>query len=209
MSLVKFMDRVERGLREYFKGNAAIAVFREQVEGGDVVRFAKLEEIEAPWAELKIWCGHGPGSGKVVVRAMAPRPKNVSHYNWPKLNSCTFSLETSVSDKTIANRVMREIIEPAREPMARYLEIIAHQEAEEAALPAVIAKFRAMGINVRTPQSANATEADFYISQTAMDNSPQISISGRVHANGRVTLERCYLDAERGEALMKLISEIK
>lgn len=57
--------------------------------------------------------------------------------------------------------------------------------------------------------AANATEADFYISQTAMDNSPQISISGRVHANGRVTLERCYLDAERGEALMKLISEIK
>ena len=148
MNTAYFMGRLERGLRQYFKGNAVVGIEREQIEGGDVILF-KATDVDAKlaWTELKLYC-RASGNGKVTVAAIFPRPPAINHYNWPKLNSCTFSLETSLSDKAIANRVMREIVDPGREPMAKYLELIERQKSEEEALPGVIAKYRLMGFSV-------------------------------------------------------------
>lgn len=204
MNTAYFMGRLERGLREYFKGNPVIGIEREQIEGGDAIIF-KATDIDAKlaWTEIKLYCRSG-NNGKVTVAAIFPRPAGVSHYNWPKLNSCTFSLETSVSDKAIANRVMREIVDPARGPMIAYLQLIERQKSEEEALPGVIAKYRAMGFSVSTPQNRNATSANFYLSKSEQG----LSVSGTLYANGRVDIDRAYLDAEKGEALMKFLQEI-
>lgn len=204
MNTAYFMGRLERGLREYFKGNPVVGIEREQIEGGDAIVFKATDVAgKLAWTELKLYCRIA-GNGKVTVAAIPPRPAGISHYNWPKLNSCTFSLETSVSDKAIANRVMREIVDPAREPMAQYLELIERQKAEESALPGIIAKYRMMGFSVHQPREASATSANFYLSKSEQG----LSVSGTLYANGRVNIDRAYLDAEKGEALMKFLQEI-
>jgi hypothetical protein len=201
-----FMNRLMRGLEQYHKATG-IKVVMDHTENGDgVIRFASIDAMVAPaWTNLSLYSTSSASNGKVTIRASYPRPPGIHHLSYPSLNNCTFSLETSLSDKAIANRVMREIIDPAREPMAQYLELIKRQKAEEDALPGVIAKYRAMGFNIHQPLRPNATEATFYHSVDA----PKLSVSGRVCANGRVYFDRVYLDAERGEALMKFISEMR
>jgi hypothetical protein len=201
-----FMRRLYRGLEQYFKGNVVIGVEFDQTDNTDgVIRF-KVDpsvDLPLPWTKISFFCRAAPG-GKVTIHGNYPREKGISHLSWPKLNSCTFSRETSVSDKTIANRVMREIVDPGREPMAEYLAKVAEQKAQEDALPGMIDKYRAMGFTVRTSGNPNATEATFYF---APDHT-KVSVSGTIHSNGRVNIDRAYLDAEKGEALMKFLKEI-
>lgn len=205
----QFMRRLYRGLEQYFKGNVVIGVEFDRTDNTDgVIRFVDKRDdhetvLPLPWTKISFYCRAAPG-GKVTIHGNYPRSNGVSHYNWPKLNSCTFSLETSVSDKTIANRVMREIVDPGREPMAEYLAKVAEQKEQEEALPAIIEKYRAMGFTLRTSGNPNATEAAFYFSP----DHTKISVSGTVHANGRVSIDRAYLDAENGAALMEYIREM-
>lgn len=205
-----FMRRLYRGLEQYFKGNVIISVAFDQSENSNgVIRFIdqrddhEVNQPVAPWTKISLYCT-GEAGKRVAIRAAYPRDNGVSHYNWPKLNSCTFSVDTSVSDKAIANRVMREIVEPAREPMAEYLAKVAAHKAEQDALPGVIDKYRKMGFTVRTSGNPNATEGTFYF---APDHT-KISVSGTIHSNGRVSIDRAYLDAESGEALMKFLKEM-
>lgn len=207
MNNTLFMGRLERGLRQYFKGNSIVEVMRDQSEGGDVVLFKVDADVNpefVPWASLKLYC-RSATNGRVTVAASFPRPASISHYNWPTLNSCTFSLETSLSDKAIANRVMREIVDPAREPMSKYLKLIDRQKSEEEALPAVIAKYRLMGFSVHGPREQGATRASFYLSRSEQG----LTVSGTLHSDGRVNIDRAYLDAEKGEKLMRFLQEIK
>lgn len=210
-----FMNRLYRGLVDYFKGNVIISVEFDQSENSNgVIRFIdKRDDHEAnqpaaPWSKLSLYCTAEAGK-RVAIRAAFPRPQGISHMCWPKLNWCSFSVDTSVSDRAIANRVMREIVEPAREPMAEYLARIKREMAEREALPGVVAKYRAMGFNVRTSDNLAATEASFYLSRSGPDNHIDLSVSGTIHSNGRVTIDRAYLNAENGEQLMKFLQEMK
>lgn len=199
-----FMERLERGLLQYFRGDPTVDIERQKEEIGDVIAF-KVEgsEDRLYWASLKLYC-RMTNKGRVVVAASFPRHPGVGYYCWPSLKFCSFSPDTSLSDKAIAARVIREIVEPAKEPMVQYLKLIERQQMEEESLPSVIAKYREMGFVVHPPRSPGETLVNFYFSGS--DNS--ISVRGTLQANGCVTIARAYLDAEKGEALMRFIQEI-
>lgn len=140
----------------------------------------------------------GATKGRIDWGAYAPT-NSILHYSYrPMLPSMTTAGDADA--KRIAKAIDAKILQPAAEPLAKYATQLQEQRERIAALPAQIEKVRSIGFTAHDAGPAG-TEAHIYAIETN-----RFSGSGSVAHDGRINFNSLSMDAEIGEAVLRLLA---
>jgi hypothetical protein len=139
--------------------------------------------------------GYGGSKGRIEWHGYAHiREHHLS--DRPSLGITTSAADASA--KRIAGNILRNIIEPAAEPVARYNRVADEWDAHRAALPEQMARVENMGFQVAA--NAGATEAHFYVNRRG------VSGRARINSNGSLWFDQLSLDAETARCVLEFLA---